>query len=66
MKKFKVEKLSRQAQKEILGGKILRDCPKYTCVDSSVFTYAQGACYMTSNTGADCYGELRNGLCCFY
>jgi hypothetical protein len=66
MKKFKVEKLSRQAQKEILGGKMSTGCPtRSTCIDSFTYGPSHGQCYIISSFGITCSGDVRNGLCCF-
>ncbi len=68
MKKFKVDKsqvLSKNAQKDILGGRpVLSSCPT-GCFDL-FFSDAFGErCAVPSSTGEICFGRInREGLCC--
>jgi hypothetical protein len=68
MKKFKVEKsqvLSKNAQKDILGGRpVLSSCPS-GCFDMFFAAIDGVRCAVPSNTGEICFGTVnREGKCC--
>lgn len=74
MKKFKVDKsqiLSKEAQKQVLGGSWGSQCVPGTCHEPQ-FLVGEGefggVCAIADPApdGGICFGKIENGLCCIY
>lgn len=67
MKKFKVDKsqvLSRDAQKQVLGGfPVLNRCPR-GCYDNYFDALDHPVCAVLLGNGTVCQGTINNNQCC--
>jgi len=64
MKKFK--KLSREDQRNIQGGISGDVCPSGACSGNYQALGTDQCLTPSSVPGVECFGRLRNGICCIY